>query len=122
MERERFEELVEAALDGLPPAFAERLENIVVMVQDWPTTAQLAAAKIRRRENLLGLYEGIPLPKRGGAYNMVLPDKITIFQRPIEMHCRSDANIVRQIQDTVRHEITHYFGISDGRMRELRKY
>ncbi len=121
MERERFEELVAAALEGLPPAFAERLENIAVTVQDWPTRDQLAETKIRRRENLLGLYEGIPLPKRGRSYTMVLPDKITIFQRPIEMHCRSDAKIIQQIQDTVRHEIAHYFGISDTRLRELGK-
>jgi predicted Zn-dependent protease with MMP-like domain len=122
MERERFEELVEAALERLPPEFAQRLENVAVIVQDWPTEDQLAKTKMSRRENLLGLYEGIPLPKRGRSYNMVLPDKITIFQRPIEMHCRSDAKIIRQIQDTVRHEIAHFFGISDARLRELRKY
>ncbi|MCD5413152.1 metallopeptidase family protein [Dehalococcoidia bacterium] len=122
MERERFEELVAAALEGLPPPFAERLENIAVTVQDWPTRDQLAETRVSHRENLLGLYEGIPLPKRGRSYNMVLPDKITIFQRPIEMHCRSDAKIIRQIRDTVQHEIAHYFGISDARLRELRKY
>ncbi|MBT9165787.1 MAG: hypothetical protein DDT25_00442 [Chloroflexi bacterium] len=121
MERERFEELVAAALDGLPPPFAERLENIAVMVQDWPTPDQLTATRVRHRENLLGLYEGIPLSNRGGSYNMVLPDRITIFQRPIEMHCRSDARIIRKIQDTVRHEIAHYFGISDARLNELGK-
>ncbi len=122
MEKERFEDLVEAALEALPPPFAERLENIAVTVQDWPSTHQLDKTGIRRRENLLGLYEGIPLPKRGRSYTMVLPDKITIFQRPIEIHCRSDAKIVRQIQDTVRHEIAHYFGISDARLRELGQY
>lgn len=122
MEKERFEELVEAALDELPWAFAERLENIVVVVQDWPTSDQLAAAKVGRKENLLGLYEGIPLTSRGRGYNMVLPDKITIFQRPIESYSRSDDKIIRQIRDTVLHEIAHYFGISDDRLRELNKY
>ena len=122
MERERFEELVATALDELPPAFAERLENVVVVVQDWPTSDQLAAARVGRRENLLGLYEGIPLTRRGRSYNMVLPDKITIFQRPIESYCRSDEKIIRQIRDTVLHEIAHHFGISDARLRELKKY
>ena len=107
MERERFEELVETALDELPWVFAERMENIIVTVQDWPTSDQLTAARVGRKENLLGLYEGIPLTKRGRSYNMVLPDKITIFQRPIEGYCRSDAKITQQIKDTVQHEICH---------------
>ena len=122
MEREQFEKLVEKALEGLPAEFKERLENIVVVVEDWPTLEQLAKVRVKHRQDLLGLYEGVPLPKRGRAYNMVLPDKISIFQKPIEMHYRSDERIVRKVQDTVRHEIAHYFGISDARLRELGKY
>ena len=122
MERERFEELVEKAVEGLPAKFKERLENIAITVEDWPTPKQLKEAGLRDRRDLLGLYEGIPLPNRGSGYNMVLPDRITIFQKPIEMHHRSDERIVRKIQDTVRHEIAHYFGISDARLKEIGRY
>jgi len=122
MERERFEELVEKAVEGLPAKFKERLENIAITVEDWPTPKQLKEAGLRDRRDLLGLYEGIPLPNRGSGYNMVLPDRITIFQKPIEMHYRSDERIVRKIQDTVRHEIAHYFGISDARLKEIGRY
>ena len=122
MERERFEELVEKAVEGLPAKFKERLENIAITVEDWPTPKQLKEAGLRHRRDLLGLYEGIPLPNRGSGYNMVLPDRITIFQKPIEMHHRSDERIVRKIQDTVRHEIAHYFGISDARLKEIGRY
>jgi len=122
MERERFEELVEKAVEGLPAKFKERLENIAITVEDWPTPKQLKEAGLRDRRDLFGLYEGIPLPNRGSGYNMVLPDRITIFQKPIEMHYRSDERIVRKIQDTVRHEIAHYFGISDARLKEIGRY
>jgi predicted Zn-dependent protease with MMP-like domain len=120
VERERFQELVFEALEGLPREFRERLENIVVAIEDWPHPAQLAGLGIRRRQNLLGLYEGVPLTKRSVWHPVELPDKITIFQKPIEMRCRSDEEIMARIQETVRHEIAHYFGISDKRLREIR--
>jgi predicted Zn-dependent protease with MMP-like domain len=120
VERERFQELVFEALEGLPRQFQERLENIAVVIEDWPHPAQLAGLGIRRRQNLLGLYEGVPLTKRSVWHAVELPDKITIFQKPIEMRCRSDKEIMARIQETVRHEIAHYFGISDKRLREIR--
>lgn len=123
MERDRFHELVDEALAGLPPELSERLQNVAVMVADWPTREQLGKVGIKRRQDLLGLYEGVPLTNRGHGYTMVLPDQITIFQKPIEMHCRSeDRAIVRQIQRTVQHEIAHYFGISDARLRDMGRY
>ena len=122
MERGRFLELVFEALDSLPREFQERLENIVVVIEDWPHPAQLAGLGIRRRQDLLGLYEGIPLTKRSVWHPIELPNKITIFQKPIEMICRTDSDkeIMASVQDTVRHEIAHYFGISDKRLREIR--
>jgi len=119
MERERFEQLVAEAIESLPPEFRERLENIDVVAEDWPTHDQLASVGFRHRSDLLGLYEGIPLTKRGRGVSMVLPDKITIFRKPIEMAYRSDREIVRGIGDTVRHEIAHHFGISDRRLSEI---
>jgi predicted Zn-dependent protease with MMP-like domain len=122
VERERFRELVVEALDSLPEQFRERLENIVVVIEDWPHRAQLAGLGIRRRRDLLGLYEGVPLTKRSVWHPIELPNKITIFQKPIEMSCRTDSDkeVMARIQDTVRHEIAHYFGISDRRLREIR--
>lgn len=122
MERERFEELVAEAVESLPEKFREALENIAVLVADWPTREQLESVGLRRKDELFGLYEGVPLPKRTHNYQMVLPDRITIFQKPIEMRYHSEELIRRKIQSTVRHEIAHYFGISDKRLRDLGRY
>ncbi len=122
MERERFEELVAEAVENLPEKFKEALENIVVLVADWPTREQLESVGMKRKDELFGLYEGIPLPKRTHNYQMVLPDRITIFQKPIEMRYHSEDLIRKKIHSTVKHEIAHYFGISDWRLRELGRY
>ena len=119
MERERFEQLVAEALESLPQEFQEKLENVAVLVQDWPTPEQLASVGSKHRGDLLGLYEGIPLTRGGKRHAMVLPDKITIFQKPIEMVYRSDRGVMRGIVETVRHEIAHHFGISDKRLTEM---
>jgi predicted Zn-dependent protease with MMP-like domain len=119
MERERFEQLVVEAIESLPQEFQQRLENIAVVVEGWPTPEQLASVGFRHRGDLLGLYEGIPLTKRGRRLSMVLPDKITIFQKPIERVYRSDKEIVSGIGETVRHEIAHHFGIGDKRLSEI---
>ena len=117
METERFRQLVMEAIRRLPEEFASRLENVDVVVADWPTRGNLARAKLRGG-TLLGLYEGVPQTKRGH-YDMVLPDKITIFQRPIEAFCHSEAEVSREVERVVKHEIAHHFGISDQRLREL---
>ena len=119
MDRERFERLVVQAVESLPEEFRERLENIDVVVADWPTPGQLADSGLRRRDALLGLYEGVPLTWRGARYGMVVPDKVTIFQKPIEAICRSDARIIAEIRSVVRHEVAHHFGISDDRLEQL---
>ena len=118
MEREHFEELVAEVYEGLPQEFRQKLENIVLIVEDWPSQELLASVGLKHRSQLLGLYEGVPLTE-GGRHLASLPDKITIFQKPIERICRSDKEIKRQIGETVRHEIAHYFGISDERLREI---
>ncbi len=121
MNREKFEWLVARAVDSLPSEFLSKLENIDVVVEDWPTQGQLARAGVRRSETLLGLYEGVPLTKRGGHYGLVPPDKITIFQKPIEGKCRYNAEITTEIQRVVRHEIAHHFGIGDARLRQIER-
>lgn len=119
---EEFEQLVAQALDELPPAIQDMLQNIEVVVADWPSPAEMRSVGLRPGQLLLGLYHGVPLTKRGGHYGLVLPDKVTIFQGPIERVCRTEADIIRQVKRTVRHELAHHFGISDDRLRELGAY
>lgn len=120
MDMSRFEELVEEALKRLPAHFTERIDNVAIRVAPWPTRAQAASVGVRSRYGLLGLYEGIPLTQRGTSYGLVPPDVITLFHRPIEAYCRGDeAEIRREIEDTLIHEIGHYFGIDEERMAEL---
>jgi predicted Zn-dependent protease with MMP-like domain len=121
MDRERFEWLVARAVEDLPEEFLSKLENIDVVVEDYPTPNQLRRVGLKHGQILLGLYEGVPQTKRGGHYGLVPPDKITIFQRPIEAGCRHDAKISAEIQRVVKHEIAHHFGISDARLQQIEK-
>ena len=121
MDRERFQELVTRAVDSLPEEFYVRLENIDVVVADWPSPGQMASVGLRRGQTLLGLYQGVPLTKRGHRYGLVAPDKITIFQKPIEAKCRYETEITVEIHRVVRHEIAHHFGIGEGRLRQLER-
>jgi len=119
MDREKFEAIVVEAVAGLPEEFLSRLENVDVVVEDYPTRAQLARSGLRRGETLLGLYEGVPRTWRGRGYGMVLPDKITVFQKPIEARCRGEGEIAAEVRRVVRHEIAHHFGIDDARLRQI---
>lgn len=121
MDREKFKWLVAKAVDSLPEEFGSKLENIDVVVEDQPTADQLAEAGLKRGETLLGLYEGVPLTRRSRYYGLVVPDKITIFQKPIEAKCRTDSEVKSEIRRVVQHEIAHHFGIGDGRLRQLRR-
>jgi len=119
MQKERFEALVARALDDLPLEFQSRLENVDVVIEDYPTSRQLGSTKIRGYTQLLGLYEGVPQTKRGRHYGMAVPDKITIFQKPIEAVTRSDKEIKMEIKRVVRHEIAHHFGSSEETLHML---
>ena len=121
MDRERFEWLVFKAVDELPDEFRERMDNIDIVVQDEPTSGQLAETGLKRSETLLGLYEGVPLTRRSRSYGMVPPDKITIFQKSIETRCHGDTEIQREVQRVVKHEIAHHFGIGDARLNQLER-
>ena len=113
---ERFEELVADALDSIPDELGRHMENVAVVVEDWPTTEQLAG----RRGTLLGLYEGIDLTRRSPiSYGAVMPDRITIFRGPLCRLARDEADLARQIRVTVIHEVGHHFGIDDARLHEL---
>ncbi len=119
MERERFEELVRRALKDLPKEIAQRMNNVDVEVLDQPSAAQLASLKVPAGHTLLGLYQGIPLTRRTSGYQMVPPDRITIFKHPLENISRSEDDLVERVRDTVIHEVAHHFGISDQRLREI---
>jgi predicted Zn-dependent protease with MMP-like domain len=122
MDSQRFEKLVGEAIEKLPEAFREKLENIDIVVADTPTRTQLKTLKEKHGQMLLGLYEGVPLTERTHDYGFVIPDKITIFQKSIEAMCRNEGQIIDEIQRVVRHEIAHHFGISDDRLEELGRY
>lgn len=119
MERQRFQRLVKKALDSLPERFRSRLENLDIVIEDWPTPRQLAQAGLHSPYSLLGLYDGVPQTQRGTGYQMVPPDKITLFQRPIEARARSEQAVALEVARVLRHEIAHHFGISDHRLSQL---
>ena len=119
MQRDKFEALVARAIDNLPPEFQIKLENVDVVVEDWPTPRQLRQAKLSHPSQLLGLYQGVPQTRRGRGYGMVLPDKISIFQKPIEAQCLSDREIEVKIGEVVRHEIAHHFGTDEKTLRRI---
>ena len=116
-----FESLVDKALASLPPEFREQLENVAIVVADRPSRQQLTRSRIKRNEELLGLYEGIPHTERGQGYNLVLPDRITIFRESIEALCHTEEKIEAEVARVLRHEIAHHFGMTDKRLRELNR-
>ncbi len=119
MDTARFEQLVAQAIEGLPEEFLERLENVDVVIADEPSEAQLQRTDVEEDAALLGLYEGVPLTERTSGYSFVMPDKISIFRKPIESACKNDAEIVNEVRRVVLHEIAHHFGIDDDRLEEL---
>ena len=113
LRRARFARLVRRALAGLPPAFRERMRNVEIVVLDDPEPSQTPPG-----QTLLGLYEGVPLTDRWGG-EPYLPDRITIYRRPIEAMSASPKVQAGIVRDTVVHEVAHHFGISDARLHEL---
>ena len=113
--RERFEELVGDALDSIPESLGSQMDNVVILVEDWPTAEQL-----RGHAMLLGLYEGVDLTRRGPmSYDGASPDRITIFQGSLQRIARDESDLAVQVRTTVLHEVGHHFGLSDARLEEL---
>ena len=120
MDRTQFEELVREALDDLPEEFAARLENVEVVIEDEPSGELLRSMQMDpRRDTLFGLYQGVPLSRRAANHGGALPDKITIFYRPLLRLCFTPARIRKQVRITVIHEIAHFFGLDDDAIRDL---
>ncbi len=114
MEIKEIEEIAARTIEDLPEYFKNKLNNLIVIVKERP------GSEIRKRfgNNLLGLYEGVPLSQRGTAYSGAMPDKITLFKKNIEKSCLSDEETARQVRHVVIHEIAHHFGISDEELIE----
>ncbi len=121
VDRDRFEELVSAAVHDLPPAFRDRIANLEFIVEDWARSEDYGQMGVGPGSTLLGVYRGIPLPLRR-RYNMALPDTIVIFQQPIQRISGDAADLADRVNHVVRHEVAHYFGISDERLREIDAY
>jgi predicted Zn-dependent protease with MMP-like domain len=127
--RQRFERIVVRALDGLPPEVVAMLDNVEVIVEDEPTAEQLAlgqgypephgSAGNDAEETLFGLYEGVPLTRRGSDYHLVPPDRITIFRGPLERACASPQAIAREVRVTVMHELGHHLGFEESGLESL---
>jgi predicted Zn-dependent protease with MMP-like domain len=112
---EEFEALVEKSLDGLPDEFAELLDNVVVLVDEEPHPEDLGAMDLDAGEELFGLYQGVPLDQRDSFYS-ALPDRIIIYRGPILRHCQSRREVIREVRDTVVHELGHHFGMEEDDM------
>ena len=117
MEPDEFDRLVEVAYRRIPAYFRRRLKNVAVVVEPEPAVAQLVRAGVSRGGTLLGLYEGRPLTTRSVFESFSMPDRITIFQGPHERLARSRAQLERLIEDTIWHEVAHYFGMDEPQVR-----
>ncbi len=119
MTRHRFEQLVADAIRTLPRQFRDHMTNIAIIVEDEPSPALLEEAEIDPPDTLFGLYQGTPLPERRWDFGNVLPDRILIFQGPIEDACDTDDEVVAEIGETLIHEVGHYFGLSEEEIEDI---
>jgi predicted Zn-dependent protease with MMP-like domain len=122
MEQSVFEELVAEALDALPEEFRNLMNNIEVVVQDWPNQETMRQAGVTHRSRLLGFYHGVPLTERTHGYYLVLPDKISIYRMPILMQARTPDQVRETVHRVVRHEVAHHFGIDDEHLHDIGAY
>jgi predicted Zn-dependent protease with MMP-like domain len=121
MREREFQRLVAEAWRRIPREFRDRVHNLAIVVEPEPTPAQLRTAGVRPPATLLGLYEGVPLTQRGSWYQMVLPDKISLFQGPIEREARRPGDLPRVIYETLWHELAHYFGMDEPQVRRAER-
>ncbi len=122
VDRDAFAAMVLRAIDGLPERFRTQVTNLDIAVEDVAPPEDYTRTRAPRGSTLLGVYRGIPLTRRGAHYNMALPDTIVIFQQPIQRMASDEADLEERVRRVVRHEVAHYFGISDERLHELDAY
>jgi predicted Zn-dependent protease with MMP-like domain len=119
MTRQAFEHLVEEALREIPGRFRRAMQNVVIVVEDEPSVELLEDMEVEPGDTLFGLYQGTPLPERSWGYGNTLPDRISIYQRPIEDACEDEDEIRECVAETVIHEFGHYFGMSEEQIEEI---
>lgn len=119
MSRNEFEQLVAEGILDLPKPIRKKMDNVGIVIEDYPTAEQLRRGGVASGGILLGLYEGVPKTRRGGNYTLVLPDKISIFQKSIEAIASTPEEIKAQVKNTVWHEIAHHFGFDDNQIQTL---
>lgn len=115
---EKFQELINQALEELPGEHVKSIENVAILYEDYPTEQQREELALRNDQTLLGLYEGIPLTQRQGM-TRILPDKITLFRVPLSMHANNEDDLKEEIKHTLWHEIAHYYGLDHQQIRNL---
>jgi len=116
---EQFAEIIGQAMDELPGEYIEGLNNVAVTYEDDPSPEQRTKLKLSGRQSLFGLYEGIPLTKRGSGYSMVLPDKITIFKNPLLGVAHDLSALHAMVKHTLWHEVAHYYGLDHDRIHDI---
>lgn len=116
---DKFSELIERAMAEMPERYIKNLDNIAITYADEPSPEQVIKLKLRGDNLLLGLYEGIPLTQRGAGYNLVLPDKITLFKQPLMKVSRDEKSFYKQIKHTLWHEIAHFYGLDHDQIEEI---
>ena len=119
MTRKRFEQLVEQVLPTIPRRFREAMRNMAIVVEDEPSPELREEMELEPSDTLLGLYQGTPLLEREWGYGNTIPDRITIFQRPIEQATEHDDDIMVTVGETVIHELGHYFGLSEEELESI---
>lgn len=116
---EQFDKIISDQMDKLPQKYVEGLNNVAILYEDEPSPEQRVKLKLRCNETLLGLYEGIPMTKRTAGYNLVLPDKITLFKNPLLAKSRSLEEFKEEVRHTLWHEIAHFYGLDHDRIHKL---
>lgn len=116
---EQFDHMISRAMDELPQSYIKGLDNVAIVYADDPDEHQRRKAKLQLNSLLFGLYEGIPLTKRGAGYTFVLPDKITIFKNPILAVVHTPEQLFEQVKRTLWHEIAHFYGLDHDRIHHL---
>ena len=116
-----FDALISRAMSELPERYILGLDNVAITYDDVPSIEQRRKLKLRGDQSLYGLYEGVPLTKRGAGYNLVLPDKITLFKLPIFESATTPEDFYSQIKHTLWHEIAHFYGLDHDRIHEIER-
>ena len=119
--REEFARLVEEACLQIPARFRRRIANVAIVVEEEPSTEDLQGAHCPLGSTLLGLYHGVPLTQRTSHYGLVLPDKISIYRRPIERLARNERHLRQIVRETLWHEVGHYFGLNEQQLRRAER-